>query len=334
MNKKTIRLDFRYFWKGFEKDNNFFIDFLKQYYNVILDEKNPDYVIFSVFETSELCKSKKFFERILRRGYLSVRFKLKKKIYNFLRKPIPQPFRVPKIKGNFVKIFYTAENVKPKMNLCDWAFSFYYDEEFKHPRHLRLPIYLFEGQENKLIKKKMNIKKQIKRRTNFCNFIYSNNISFRNEFLKKLSKYKIVDSPGKCMNNMKRIPIINNSRNPFEMKIDFLRNYKFTIAFENSITPGYTTEKLTHPMMANSIPIYFGNPFVTRDFNVKSFVNVNNFKSFDEAIKEVIKIDNNTELYEEMLKEPWFKNNKPNKYVNKKILKKRFEEIFKKTNNP
>ena len=48
--KKTIKVDFRYFWPCFSKKDNFFIDLLKKDYNVIIDEKNPKFVFFSVFE--------------------------------------------------------------------------------------------------------------------------------------------------------------------------------------------------------------------------------------------------------------------------------------------
>ena len=42
-------------------------------------------------------------------------------------------------------------------------------------------------------------------------------------------------------------------------KMDFIKDYKFVISFENSSNPGYTTEKLIEPMLVNSIPIYWGN---------------------------------------------------------------------------
>ena len=52
----------------------------------------------------------------------------------------------------------------------------------------------------------------------------------------------------------------------------FLRDYKFTIAFENESHPGYTTEKIVEPMLADSIPIYWGDPLVGTDFEVESWL--------------------------------------------------------------
>lgn len=226
-----------------------------------------------------------------------------------------------------VRIFYTGENIRPDMNRYDWAFSFDYDESIKHPRHMRLPFYVFEALDKKkhLIKKNLSFNNIEKEKTRFCNFIYSNNIPFRNEFFKKLNSYKKVDSFGKCCNNMGPLPI--KTEETFK-PLKLLKKYKFTIAFENSTYPGYTTEKITEPMLANSIPIYWGNPKVGEEFNTKSFLNYHDFKNEDELIKKIIEIDNNDKLYEEYLKQPWFKDNKPNKYFDEERLMKRFEEIF------
>ena len=137
------------------------------------------------------------------------------------------------------------------------------------------------------------------------------------------------------MNNMPPIGSYQNSgasRNAFswlQEKTDFLKDYKFTIAIENFVnSPGYMTEKITHPMIVNSIPIYLGDPTVAKDFNPKSFINIADFKSFGAAVKRIKEIDENDELYEKMLREPWFKGNKPNPTVDEKVLMKKFRRIF------
>jgi hypothetical protein len=82
------------------------------------------------------------------------------------------------------------------------------------------------------------------------------------------------------------------------------------ISFENSSYPGYTTEKIIEPMMVNSIPIYWGNPEIGKDFNVKSFVHVNQFAGYKEAIEYIIALDEDEAMYRQMVGEPWFVNNK------------------------
>src|SRR5262249_2370957 len=60
-------------------------------------------------------------------------------------------------------------------------------------------------------------------------------------------------------------------------KVAFLRNYKFVIAFENSSHPGYNTEKLTHAIEADCVPIYWGDPEIGRSFNVARVINAHDY---------------------------------------------------------
>jgi alpha(1,3/1,4) fucosyltransferase len=48
---------------------------------------------------------------------------------------------------------------------------------------------------------------------------------------------------------------------------------------ENSYFPGYSTEKLTDPFVARSVPIYKGDPRVAEWFNPKAFINLADFHS-------------------------------------------------------
>ena len=268
---------------------------------------------------------------------------------------------MPILNGNFVKIFYTQENCRPDMNHCDWAFTYDYDEEMKNPRHLRLPAYFFSilKDPQDLIKKDINLQQIKKDRTKFCNFVYSNPIPFRNKFFKKLNRYKKVESWGKCLNNMGRsLPerlLEKGGRVTCKSK-DFLEKFKFTVSAENSCYPGYLTEKIFESINANSIPIFWGNPLVYRDLNTKSFINYHEFEkkvkeniseilfkiplvrfltkkyleqaTFKNMIKRIIEIDNDDGLWEEYLKQPWYPDNKPTKYVDEDNIRKRLREIF------
>lgn len=61
-----------------------------------------------------------------------------------------------------------------------------------------------------------------------------------------------------------------------------LSNYKFCICFENTIFPGYLTEKIFDCFFAGVIPIYFGDPLVTSRIPSETFIDFRNFKSFNE----------------------------------------------------
>jgi hypothetical protein len=134
----------------------------------------------------------------------------------------------------------------------------------------------------------------------FCNFVYTNNNladPARKHFFEKLSKYKKVDSGGAYLNNIGR---------RVKDKLVFIKNYKFTIAFENSSLPGYTTEKIVNPMVVNSMPVYWGNPEIHLDFNKESFIYANDFNSLDEVVEEVIRLDKDDNAYIEKLSKPWY----------------------------
>jgi alpha(1,3/1,4) fucosyltransferase len=237
--------------------------------------------------------------------------------------------------GKYIKIFYTPENVRPPMHQCDWAFSFDYDEELKHPRHMRLPIYTRLGAGKDLIKTNINASEILESKIKFCCFIYYNcKPKLRSQLFDKLSKYKKVDAPGRCKQNMPPIEdqdfsITRKKLGYHWRKTEFLKPYKFNIAFENTAYPGYTTEKLYHPMLANCIPIYWGNPLVHRDFNRKSIINLQDFKNMNEMVDYIVELDKNDSLYMKKLEEPWYPNNQPTPYVDHDKLLKRFKHIFK-----
>jgi hypothetical protein len=195
------------------------------------------------------------------------------------------------------KIFYTGENIAPPLHYCDYSFSFdYLDDE----RNYRLPHYLLYDGYYELQRPKIIDESLAKRK--FCNFVVSNNgCQERNNFYTELSKYKKVDSGGRFANNIGYA--VDN-------KVNFQSEYKFSIAFENNAYrpqhPGYTTEKIMEPMTVNSIPIYWGNPEIGKEFNTKSFINVYDFDSIDSVINYIEYLDNNDKKYLELLNQPWF----------------------------
>ncbi len=157
------------------------------------------------------------------------------------------------------RIFYTGENVRPDFTSCDYALSF---DHLDDPRHYRLPLYVLDAEAESLVQAAdFDAAAELSRKTRFCNFVYSNpRCRTRNRFFRQLSRYRQIDAGGRLYNNW------GSLCTPRE-KMKLLRSSKFTIAFENSSYPGYTTEKLVQAMLANSLPIYWGNPCVARDFN-------------------------------------------------------------------
>ncbi len=202
------------------------------------------------------------------------------------------------LKYNCYKIFYTGENVRPNYIDCDFSLTFDYPNY--NNRNLRLPLYRWRGDLENLVLPK-DPQKILQQKTNFCCMLVSNpKGKERNEFYEKLSKYKKVDSGGSYMNNI---------GGRVKDKDVFIKSYKFVLAFENASYNGYASEKLIEPLLVNSLPIYWGNPLISNDFNSKSFINVHEYSSFEKVIEEIIRIDNDDNEYLKYLEQPYFKNN-------------------------
>ena len=174
-------------------------------------------------------------------------------------------------KGNYTRIGYFCENMKPDLESCEWAFGIPRNEAINDARYQRIQ---WHGLDPALLLKPadQDVERILASKTKFCNFLYSHEVPYREAFFKQLSKYKKVDAPGRSMNNMPGIDDLYKG-DKWEIKKQFLSPYKFTIAFENDIFPGYQTEKLYDAMMMNSIPVYCGDPFIAEIFNTKSFIN-------------------------------------------------------------
>lgn len=298
---KKIKINFVDFWPNFIKNDNYFFNLLSIKYNVVIDEEDPDLLFFSV----DFSKSNQ------RNKYVNHRCK---------------------------KIFFTGENVSPNFtsNLnvdypryligrCDYSFSFCDTNE----KNYRLPLWvLFINWFNKphndsrdisyLIPLQNLFNRQFSKKEKFCNFVFSNNQGPRIDIFNSINSYKSVDSCGKLANNTNfSIP----GRGDQKYKIHFLRDYKFTIASENSNTDGYTTEKIIHPLSVGSIPIYWGSSTVNSDFNKDCFINVDDFSDFNELKNFVKEVDSSRKLYQTFLDAPIFTNNKiPEHFLPESVL--------------
>jgi hypothetical protein len=57
------------------------------------------------------------------------------------------------------------------------------------------------------------------------------------------------------------------------------------------------------------MPIYWGNPKISEEFNTNSFVNFYDFNNMNDMVEYIIELDKNNDLYIQKLKEYWFVNN-------------------------
>ena len=142
-----------------------------------------------------------------------------------------------------------------------------------------------------------------KQKTKFCAFMYSNQkAKARKVFCTKLMDYKKVDCLGSVLNNTKLDKTETRYVSDWDDKaMNIYKDYKFVIAFENSSSLGYISEKILLPLSVGSIPIYWGAPDVKDYINPECFINVNDFDSFEDCIEYVKKVDNDDELYQKYI---------------------------------
>ena len=176
-------------------------------------------------------------------------------------------------------------------------------------------------------------------KSHFCNFIYSNQgnhkrfpgTRVREYFCRLLSQYKRVDCAGRSLNNTDKLKIMKESiSNPRNAKINFMRDYKFSIAFENRSEEGYLTEKICHAYLAGSIPIYWGSPNIAKFFNPQSFINCHDYDNFAEVVERVKEIDNNPALFAKYINAPPILEDSELHNFTKEIISARMDAIMEK----
>ena len=87
-------------------------------------------------------------------------------------------------------------------------------------------------------------------------------------------------------------------------KYDLLSNYRFNICFENSIFPGYYTEKLLQAWVGGCVPLYYADPWFAADFNPKAAINRANFRSLQEFADHVAEINSTRAAMVEIVNQP------------------------------
>jgi len=195
-------------------------------------------------------------------------------------------------------IFLTGEDVTPNMRRCDAAISFRHD--ISSPRHMRIPNWV----------QRMNLtgvsprsllsaqRPPVSRGDRFCLFLYTHRVALREAFCRRLAERCPVDAPGRSLNNM---PAIGSGIGD---KLALQSRYRFTIAFENASSPGYTTEKIVESFCAGSLPIYWGDPLVHRDFNRDAFLNLADFPSQDALVETVLALDQDERSWRDRMQQP------------------------------
>lgn len=187
---------------------------------------------------------------------------------------------------------------------CDVSIGSTLVQNARH--HIHFPqmfMGLYEHKQNLLLDEKLKSK--------FCAFMYSVDHVHRTKYFDLLSKYKRVDGLGKSRNNTNEADSrqqYSDEETYMDIAVRIYSDYKFVLAIENKKQEGYFTEKMIHPLMSHSIPLYWGDDSVFLYINKKRVIYLPDYTD-EQLLKKIEEIDNNDDLYNKIIREPLFLNN-------------------------
>ncbi|MHB1347582.1 MAG: glycosyltransferase family 10 domain-containing protein [Candidatus Humimicrobiaceae bacterium] len=104
------------------------------------------------------------------------------------------------------------------------------------------------------------------------------------------------------LNNLKIFKYLFKSKFPSyrgstKSKIETLKNYKFSICFENiKDIPGYISEKILDCFISGCVPIYLGAPNISDHIPENTFIDMRNFNNYDDLYFYIKNMSNNEYL--------------------------------------
>lgn len=267
-SNSDLRVAFCNMWDQFQPSHNFFMYLLswvgaQNNVRVVLDEIHPNVVFFGPFSNGSESKY-----------------------------------------PGIPKVYFTGENTAPNTHpdTC-LNLGFRYDTS---DNYIRLPLWVLEinwwGADVSKIKNPLPVDLSkcrsvdpdlLTKKSKFCAFVATNpSNNNRNAAFHILNQWRGVDSGGRLFCNLPSgpIPAGLGGGGGEHAKLEFYKPYRFALTFENSSSPGYTTEKLFHAKVAGCIPIYWGDPFVDRDFDPRGYINANQVGNAQDLIQLITKI--------------------------------------------
>lgn len=269
-----ISVKFVEFWASFDVRENPFVDALRQRHKVrVIDgesEEVPDILFYS---RNRVNGGNSVFSRKRAKGGTH---------YDY---------------DNCIKVYFTGENDIPDFNECDYAMSFH-PISFG-PRHLRFPLYMLYEYGQALNPPSLSDGEALGR--GFCSMVlrnYGDCDPMRLKIIDAVEGYRPMAYGGRFR---------NNTGGCVDDKIAFLRNYKFNLALENSMVPGYVTEKIVEALAAPTVPIYWGSDIAKSDFNPEAFINAADYDTTEALVERIRYLDEHDDAYLAMLRAPRLK---------------------------
>lgn len=212
---------------------------------------------------------------------------------------------------NLIRIYYTNENFHPNFHLFDYAMGYNHGVSFGDRFSFILSaLFSIEDEfeatgEYPFSKNRILTSEDLRKRSVFCDFIYNvDHTGRRKELFNLLNSYKRVDAIGPLFNNSGEKIKLNYD---YKRKLEFQKKSKFSIVVESSLrSEGLITEKIFHALYSGTIPVYWGEDSVKEIINPKRIINVKDYSCMEDLLQRVKEIDQNDDLYLDIVNEPCF----------------------------
>ena len=292
----NVSIRFVNFWKGFDPFNNFFVDLIEDSgFKVCVIESHSikvDLEIVSVFSYRNR-------ELLIKGG---------RKLLGLSNNPTYKNrldhLTLPRRTNNSTRrIWYTGENARVPFE-ADFDGYLSFDPSDEILRNAYLPLWMlsvgwFSKSPNLIrlgiqthVTDLISGRKMMKSKDRMICAFVGNPEPVRLRTIQELSNVCKVDLFGSYYGNF-----VKN-------KYDVASEYRFSVAFENDLYPGYVTEKIVESYLSLNVPIYRGifDPRSEIRFNPEAFINIDNFQNTSELSEFVLSMTERE--YDRMYSQP------------------------------
>lgn len=200
-----------------------------------------------------------------------------------------------------LRIWFTGENVRPPFG--DWDLYLSFDLDSLGGRNQYFPLWwesvgCLGAPTFGFTSSPMNIEALLSsraplaagRRKFVCAFI-GNPTPMRLHTIRALESLGQVDIFGRAAGR------------PVADKSEVAKEYRYMLAFENDIYPGYVTEKVFEAWSCGTVPLWWGlDP--SKYVNPNALINLADLESVDHLVDEVSKLEKNREAFEQVNASP------------------------------
>lgn len=208
---------------------------------------------------------------------------------------------------NAIKILFITEPISPDFILFDYCIGF--EPLSFGDRYCYYPDFVYSpGTDIRTISLN-EAKNVLKKKQYFCDFIYSHDgvdVS-RKKYFDLLSSYKRVESAGTYLNNQENNKTVDFRDEGDLSKYDLQAKCKFSLCIQSIDKDWFINEKIMHVIKANSIPIFWGTKKIREIVNPKRVIFIDDYKNEEELLNRIKEIDNNDELFCQIISTHFFK---------------------------